>query len=196
MNPIQLFLILGGGYMLYRYYTASTAPTTPTPGTGAGGATITPGNNGTGAGAGSGAGGGSVVTPPPPIPPNPPANVTPLPIVTTPPPGTYPSAVYATMPEGDVLALAAAGNEAAVNWVAGRGTTLNIDQWNYYREAGGRPPIDPSTMDTLITGDRAELLTITQYRQRLAGAGLSGLGMGVGLSGMESGADWVYGVWA
>lgn len=180
MNPIQLLLIAAGGYMLYRYYTSQDAPTPGTPGTGAGGAVITPGNNtgnpAAGAGAGAGTGTGNPIGNPPPPPVTPP--VTPLPQVTTPPPGTLPGVVYASMPEGDVLALAAAGNESAIAWVGNRNTTLNIDQWNYYRELGGKPPVDPATMDTLIAGgDRSTPITIGQYRAKLAGAGLSGLAM-------------------
>jgi len=185
MNPLKLALIAGGGYLLYRYYQMSQEPPSNTGATGTGpaGGTIPAGTNpATGTTGGSttptnnnttttGGGGGTSTTQTT-IPMlmaqlyNNDAGVT---------PGVIAGTQYGSGREY-VTAKGAAGDSAAIGVLDAAGVVYNVDQWNYFRALTGLPAIDSSSMDAIIgANDRGQEITASQYRARLAGAGLSGL---------------------
>ncbi len=185
MNPLKLALIAGGGYLLYRYYQMSQEPPSNTGATGTGpaGGTVPAGTNpATGTVGGSstpantntttGGGGGNTTTTQTTIPMlmaqlyNNDAGVT---------PGVIAGTQYGSGREY-VTAKGAAGDSAAIGVLDAAGVVYDVDQWNYFRALTGLPAIDSSSMDAIIAGnDRGQQITASQYRARLAGAGLSGL---------------------
>lgn len=176
MDMMRLALIAGGGFLVYKYAqgagllpgSGGVTPGVPTepvvPGAG-----TTPGGGGDPTAGGTtapGTGGGNVVT------------MDPL--------AEYwagNAARLATLPAqyaGDgrryVTALGAVGAADAMAFLESQGVVHNVDQWNWYREQTGAAPVSPDLMPELL-GDapRDSLITVTEYRTRLAGAGLSGL---------------------
>lgn len=148
MNPLQLLLIAGAGYLAWRYYSDGAGTTTPpTAGTPSG----STGNTGTnttptgGSGGGNGGSGGGSST---------------------------------TVDIEDVKAAAAGGDLTAVAAADAANVRLNIDQWNFYREVSGAAAISPDAMPGLIgSSNRGDLILASEYRARLAANGLAGLGV-------------------
>lgn len=182
MNPLKLALIAGGGYLLYRYYQMSQEPPSNTGATGTGpaGGTTPAGTNPintTTGGSSTPANTNTTATPP--------ANTT---TATVPmlmaqlynndagvTPGIIAGTQYGSGREY-VTAKGAAGDSAAIGVLDAAGVVYDVDQWNYFRALTGLPAIDSSSMDAIIAGnDRSQQITASQYRARLAGAGLSGL---------------------
>jgi len=185
MNPLKLALIAGGGYLLYRYYQMTQEPVAGAPavGTGPAGGTTPAGTNPVNTTTGGSStpananttttgGGGGTGTTQTTIPMlmaqlyNNDAGVT---------PGVIAGTQYGSGREY-VTAKGAAGDSAAIGVLDAAGVVYNVDQWNYFRALTGLPAIDSSSMDAIIgANDRGQEITASQYRARLAGAGLSGL---------------------
>jgi len=186
MNPMQLILIAGAGYLVYLWYEKqqSSAPPSGLPP-----AATPPAST------------GGTVTPPLTTPPSGQLPQGPIPPGTTPPgavtqPALSPEAALASLYwNGDAQVLANSGMDAATarEFVIMNGAAdsrpgfapflqaidyrLNVDQWNYYR-ALMKSPVAAELMPQLLEGlpDRGTLITAGEYLNRLHGVGLSGLG--------------------
>lgn len=88
------------------------------------------------------------------------------------------SSTTAPRPISTLIPAAADGDASAIVQVAQSGLRFNVDQWNYWREQHGAIAVLPQDMDIMILPgeDRATLLSITEYRDRLARIGLAGIG--------------------
>lgn len=163
MNGVLPIALLGvAAFFVYRYY-SSPADSTPaaggsTPAGGGGSGSSTHPATGGGsstvpAGSGSSAGSGSGSS--------------------TSTPSTQ------QLSQSEILQGAAIGLPDLVAAADQRNWTLNVDQWNWYREQAGAEPIDASYMPSLIgSGERGALITASEYRRRLASNGLGYGGMG------------------
>lgn len=74
-----------------------------------------------------------------------------------------------TLPIATAVPLAAAGNLEWAQVLSDKGIRYSVDQWNYYRVAGGKNPLTTDEMDILLTGipDRSQLMTANEYLTHL-----------------------------
>lgn len=153
MDLQRLIFGVVGAYLVYRYIATSYTSST---------------GSGTGP---SSPGGGHAGGPAPsqPVPPTPIG--TPVPE----PPAPRPASATAPPPptgwDGESAARAAAnGNASAVAWADSYGVRWNVDQWNWFRVAGGGAVIPAPDMEILIAPgeDRSAAITASEYLARLA----------------------------
>lgn len=182
MDPMRLILIAIGGYLVYRA-TIGKTPATAVPG-------ATPGTTGTTTG-GTTSGGTTPGT-------TPSSGTTSGATDQTRPSVEFYAALWAEDPaqlsrlpmpfvsgKDYVMAKGANGDTNAMSVLISRSVIQGPDQWNVYHAMGGGSAISPQVMDAYIAGDRSPI-SVTEYRSRLASAGLTGLS-GLGTWG---------GVWA
>jgi hypothetical protein len=94
-----------------------------------------------------------------------------LPAVATP---VSPAGGWSAGERDALVKRAAAGDLTAAAQADALGWTLNADQWNYYRAAGGG---GQTTVDLFPEGNRGAPLTARDYLERRRAAGLSGFGI-------------------
>lgn len=176
-NIAQLLMLGVGGFVLWQWYSSRQTGgggSTTVPGGSGGGSTTLPGGStgsggGTGTGTGTGTGGGQTGG----------GNGG---GGTTPGGGGGSTTTTPQLTVAQITPLAAAGNREWAAVLDSKGIRYNVDQWNWYREQGGRPPIAPEDMEILILPDedRQQTLLASEYLTRLErlSVGLSGIGPG------------------
>lgn len=145
MRQLMGLVIVGGGlYVLAKRYGGGASGA----GAGSGGGSSASGGSssggGSGASGGSSSGGGSST-------------------------GTNGGSSSSTLPIATAVPLAAAGDREWAQVLSDKNVRYSIDQWNYYREAGGRAALSTDDMDFLLSnlGDRSQLMTANEYLTRL-----------------------------
>jgi hypothetical protein len=154
MNPFGIAAMGLAAWLLYSYFNGQPAAAPPPAGssgsgTGSGAGSGTGAGSGSGTGAGSGSGTGSGT-------------------------GTGSGSGTGT-PTQQTLTLdqatkaAAAGDRQWAQSLTDRGEPLyTVDQWNYFAALGGRPPISPGDMPTLVkAGEEGMQITANEYLVRL-----------------------------
>lgn len=176
--------LIGG---LYWWYTRQAATTTPNPtgttpvasgappttGTTPSGAQVTNGTNNPPAGGGNN-------TPPTATPP---AYVTPPP-VTAGPVNTGATPISGGSNTNALIIAAAGGDRTKASILNGIGVRLTADEWNWYRSQN--PGKGDTTADLFPEGNRGYAMSASEYLDRRATAGLSGMGGGIA-TGLRSG---------
>lgn len=147
---VGLLAMAAGAYFLYQRYGAGTggAGASTGGGSGASGGSSSGGSSGASTGGGSGTSGGGSSSG-----------------------GSTGGggATQSTLPIATAVPLAAAGNLEWAQVLTDKNIRYSIDQWNYYRVAGGKAPLSTDEMDILLSNwpDRGQLMTANEYLTKL-----------------------------